>query len=97
MSVWCQGLREWWSLGSGTGDALGSVASGGTSLCAVGVLDVVGAVSGVRGLWSVGNWCYQCVYFAVRMWLVFVLHAFCVAAFCVLWSLWSLGLPLCVV
>lgn len=41
----------------------------------------------LRSLWSLGNWLYQCAYFAVRMWLVFVLHAFCVASFCVLWSL----------
>jgi hypothetical protein len=31
-----------------------------------------------RMLWSLGNWVYQCGYFSVRLWLVFVLHAFSV-------------------
>lgn len=32
----------------------------------------------VRGIWGIVNWIYQCVYFGLRMWLVFVLHAFSV-------------------
>ena len=49
--------------------------------------DVASVGMPLRSLWSLGNWGYQCGYFAVRMWLVFVLHAFCVASFCVLWNL----------
>lgn len=45
------------------------------------VLDVLCVSGVVRGLWMVLNWVYQCVYFGVRLWLVFVLHAFCVGAF----------------
>jgi hypothetical protein len=31
-----------------------------------------------RNVWGLGNWVYQCGYFSVRLWLVFVLHAFSV-------------------
>ena len=30
-------------------------------MLSLGVADVAMGVMGVRGLWSIGNWCYQCV------------------------------------
>lgn len=40
----------------------------------------------VRGFWSLGNWAYTALYLGFRMWLVFVLHAFCLACFAELYT-----------
>ena len=65
----------------------------GSSLCATGYSGLSGMVgllsftAILRCFWSIGNWIYQCMYFSLRMWLVFVLHAFCVSAFTVMYEL----------
>ena len=58
----------------------------GMQLYMTGLLDVLTFSGLVRGIWGVVNWVYQCVYFGLRMWLVFVLHAFSVGCFMSLWD-----------
>ena len=58
----------------------------GMQLYAAGLIDVLTFSGLVRGVWGIVNWCYQCCYFGLRMWLVFVLHAFSVGCFMSLWD-----------
>jgi hypothetical protein len=46
-----------------------------------GLLDVWSVSSIVRGLYPLLGWLYQVSYFGVRLFLVFVLHAFCLSCF----------------
>jgi hypothetical protein len=45
------------------------------------VLDVLSVTSLVRGAFPLLNWVYQVSYFGVRLFLVFVLHSFCLSCF----------------
>jgi len=45
------------------------------------VLDLGIVTMLVRGVYGLGNYLFQMSYFSFRLWLVFVLHAFCLGAF----------------
>jgi hypothetical protein len=47
----------------------------------LGVVDLLSFSHLLRGIYGIGNYLFQLGYFSFRLWLVFVLHAFCLGAF----------------